>query len=712
MTRPDMAEGMKAARALVLLCCLFFFPSAAQAQNVELIESLLPPLNPNTLISGYSTVTVPSVVNSPYFFVDSENKRLRTVSPRLLGYANGSDSWAAGIRRNYVTAQREPAGIFRRFGIHPLSVNNQSDSFFGYPIYGSEFAEVEQRKVLKLLRAERESLPCDKNYDFVLTKDGVLYMLRWATCSGGSEPDSYHAPVVVDSGITEGQITINSYRGPYTHSQTGREVRLIYVKHRQLFELRGTQTWTTELALSAPRVIGTVPPEIIRPEVDVLNIDMGRMDYRICGINPSRQLWCSGVTRWSLTGRTSVWLVEVHERTNTAYLVAENVVAYAMNPRKVYSNMRGRGVTYDGRLFSTGTPTSVSLPEAGISSATYDERKLFWDTSASAPNWHQDHPTANTLHPEGIPPGVTLLSTSRAHNDTFARGSDNALWHKRWRGEWFNLGHYLLSAPNAINWNSGNNYDVFYRGGDNQLYKMTGDGTSWQTTALGGCLVSTPQVVNPGPGTRMDVVYKGCDGAIWHHWFDGYAWGMESLGGYAASEPQLVAWGPGRLDIFVQGGDNALWQLWHDGYGWYSASHGGYLKGAPSVASRGVGLLDAVYRGADDAIYHHEWNGARWATVRVGGVAPSDPKVTQHYNGLHILVQGTDNALWRASFDRYYNRWDWHYMGGALNGPVDSVSRSTSSPYVFYPGTDGKTYQVNLSFGGVMAINSSTYQWN
>jgi hypothetical protein len=710
MTRPEMAERMTAARALIFLCCLSFFPSVAQAQNAELIESLLPPLNPNTLISGYSTVTVPSVVNSPYFFVDSENKRLRAVSPQLLGYGYWSESWASGIRRNYVTAQREPAGMFRRIA---TSSTSQSDSFFGYPIYGTQFAEVEQQKVLKLLRAERDSLPCDKNYDFVLTKDGVLYMLRWATCSGGNEPDSYHSPVVVDSGITEGQVTINSYRGPFTHSQTGREVRLIYVKHRQLFELRGTQTWTTELALSYPRVIGTVPPEIIRPEVDVLNIDMDRMDYRICGINPSRQLWCSGVTRWSLTARTSVLQVQVHERTNAAYLAAENVVAYAMNPRKGYNRMRGRGVTYDGRLFSTGSESSVSLPDGSISSATYDERRLFWDTTMTAPNWHHDHPTANTLHPEGVPPGVALLSTNMVRNDIFARGSDNALWHKRWRGEWFNLGHSLQSAPYAINWNGGSHFDVFFRGGDNQLHKMTGDGTSWQTTALGGCLASTPQVVNPGPGARMDVVYKGCDGAIWHHWYDGNAWGMENLGGYAASEPQLVAWGPGRLDIFVQGGDNALWQLWHDGYGWGAASHGGYLKGAPSVLAKGENRLDVVYRGGDDAIYHHEWDGARWAVYRVGGVAPSDPKLSRGIaNDLVVAVQGLDNAVWRATFDGYYRSWNWSYIGGSLNGPVDSVSRDTSWSYVFYPGMDGRTYQVNLSSGGVMAINSSTYQWN
>jgi hypothetical protein len=60
----------------------------------------------------------------------------------------------------------------------------------------------------------------------------------------------------------------------------------------------------------------------------------------------------------------------------------------------------------------------------------------------------------------------------------FARGSDNALWHRWYEngwGGWQFLGGGLTSAPDAVSWGPGR-IDVFARGGENGLWLTSFDG--------------------------------------------------------------------------------------------------------------------------------------------------------------------------------------------------------------------------------------------
>jgi hypothetical protein len=64
----------------------------------------------------------------------------------------------------------------------------------------------------------------------------------------------------------------------------------------------------------------------------------------------------------------------------------------------------------------------------------------------------------------------------------FARGLDNALWHRQhdggW-GPWEQLGaNQFLSHPTAVSWGP-NRIDVFLRGTDNGLYTKAWDGNHW-----------------------------------------------------------------------------------------------------------------------------------------------------------------------------------------------------------------------------------------
>lgn len=77
--------------------------------------------------------------------------------------------------------------------------------------------------------------------------------------------------------------------------------------------------------------------------------------------------------------------------------------------------------------------------------------------------------------------GPSVSSWSKSRLDVFARGTDNALWHKWFDGSWHNwesLGGTLTSAPSAVSWSSGR-IDVFVRGTGNALWHKWFDG-SWR----------------------------------------------------------------------------------------------------------------------------------------------------------------------------------------------------------------------------------------
>ncbi|WP_257454160.1 hypothetical protein [Archangium lipolyticum] len=68
-----------------------------------------------------------------------------------------------------------------------------------------------------------------------------------------------------------------------------------------------------------------------------------------------------------------------------------------------------------------------------------------------------------------IAPGA--LSLSAGHLDVYARGTDNALWHKWYTYGWSNwewLGGEMTSSPSAESWGPGR-MDIFYRGPDSSL---------------------------------------------------------------------------------------------------------------------------------------------------------------------------------------------------------------------------------------------------
>ena len=215
------------------------------------------------------------------------------------------------------------------------------------------------------------------------------------------------------------------------------------------------------------------------------------------------------------------------------------------------------------------------------------------------------------------------------------------------RGGWESLGGIITSAPDAASW-AANRLDVFARGTDNALWHRWWDGSAWRGwESLGGVLSSGPDV-SSWAANRLDVFARGTDNALWHRWWDGSAWrGWESLGGVLTSDPSAVSWSSGRIDVFVRGTDNALWHKWYSG-GWSGwESLGGILTSGPDVSSWAPGRLDVFARGTDNAMWH-KWYWGGWSGWEsLGGVLTSDPSaVSWGSNRIDAFVRGTDNAMW------------------------------------------------------------------
>jgi len=238
--------------------------------------------------------------------------------------------------------------------------------------------------------------------------------------------------------------------------------------------------------------------------------------------------------------------------------------------------------------------------------------------------------------------------------DVFARGTDNALWH-RWfdRGSWSgweSLGGIITSDPGAASWSLGR-IDVFARGTDGALWHKWYDGgwSGWES--LGGALIGGPDVSTWAPG-RLDVFVHGTDNALWHKWYGGSWSGWESLGGQLRSDPAAVSWGPGRIDVFASDANFQPQHKWYDGNwsGWESHQVMG-LGGGADISSWGSGRLDVFVRGSDNALWHRWFDGGWSAWESLGGHLTSDPTaVSWGRDRIDVLSRLPDNGLWHRSY--------------------------------------------------------------
>jgi hypothetical protein len=297
---------------------------------------------------------------------------------------------------------------------------------------------------------------------------------------------------------------------------------------------------------------------------------------------------------------------------------------------------------------SSATVSSATLSSATVSSATVaaaaltgpaagtwggGRLDLFYRNSRDGQLAHQLYlpgPLATWTAAESLGGGLTsqaaVASWAAGRYDVFARGTNNAVWHKsfsggRWSG-WQSLGGVASSPPAVAAWGAGR-LDVFIRGADNRLYaKHYATSTGWSAwTSLGGSWISGPAAASWGPG-RLDVFAVGTDSALKQRSFSGGKWsGWQSLGGRIAGEPGAASTGAGQLDVFARGAGNALFARNYNvtGAGWSAwSSLGGALTSSPSATVATAGAVTVFGRGSDGRYSYRQRSAARvWSGWQV-----------------------------------------------------------------------------------------------
>lgn len=265
---------------------------------------------------------------------------------------------------------------------------------------------------------------------------------------------------------------------------------------------------------------------------------------------------------------------------------------------------------------------------------------------------------------------------------------------------WTSLGGILTSGPGVSSWGA-SRVDTFARGSDSAIWQDTNNGTTWSSwTKLGGVTTGDPAAVSWSTG-RIDMFVRGQDNALWHRYSDGNTWsGWEPLGGGLNAGPSVASWAPQRLDIFVVGTDNALWHRYWNGSGWSGwQSLGGSLTSKPSVAAWGSNRLDIFARGTDLRMYHMDWSGSQWTGWEpLGGVFMSGPGAASCVLGhLDVYAVGLDHGLWRESWTG--NGWSgWAPQGGRwVADPGAACVPSTTNEDVFELGIDSAVWETTFT---------------
>lgn len=161
--------------------------------------------------------------------------------------------------------------------------------------------------------------------------------------------------------------------------------------------------------------------------------------------------------------------------------------------------------------------------------------------------------------------------------------------------------------------------------------------------------------------------------------------------------------GLGIWNLNYGGGAPELWNLLSFKFATTTAwtSLGGLATAGPDASSWGSTSADVFVRGTDNAMWRNSWNGTSWSGwAPFGGVLTSGPgAVSWGPNRIDVFVRGTDNHLWHKWWDGSAWR-GWEPLGGALGSGPDVSSWGPSRLDVFARGADNQLWHKWYDGGG------------
>lgn len=289
-------------------------------------------------------------------------------------------------------------------------------------------------------------------------------------------------------------------------------------------------------------------------------------------------------------------------------------------------------------------------------------------------------------------PAAPMRDNVVATTDVFARGTDNALWHRWWVAGrawtcWQNLGGDLAAGGGVASHGQGILHLVAL-GSDGRIKDRSflnenvirGGWSNW--VDLGSQQFNAAPSIASWSSNHLEVFARGTDNRIHHNW---YRFGAGSWSGWYpfdgegfTSAPAAVAYDVERLHVFARGADNRIYSKHHAGGGVWSAWGAlgtQQFASAPAAVSWGPQHLEVFARGQDNRIWHNwyrfgvGWSG--WFALDGGEFIEAPAAVTHAPETLNVYALGTDGRMW----ERYH-------MGAGRWSPwkVTGEERFTSAP--------------------------------
>ncbi|HEX2097007.1 MAG TPA: S8 family serine peptidase [Solirubrobacterales bacterium] len=252
--------------------------------------------------------------------------------------------------------------------------------------------------------------------------------------------------------------------------------------------------------------------------------------------------------------------------------------------------------------------------------------------------------------------------------------------------------------------------DLYARNAANQLwhktyspYESPGWSSWYREPTPNNAGVKFAPAVSSVSATTRDLFAVGSDNQLYFRSFDSGNWGQwwwmpgptASINGAPSvtERPDVAA---GRT-LVVRGSDNQIYLRnfaagnW-GGWGPLGAPPGGATS-SPSVTNHGCCIVHVMVRGSNNAVWDRYWSAAYgwtgWSSL--GGVTTTAPAAADAGQTLYVFARGADNALW---YRRYTTSWsDWTSLGGQIVSNPAAESRDGGGVDVFAVGLDGKLQQ-------------------
>lgn len=292
-------------------------------------------------------------------------------------------------------------------------------------------------------------------------------------------------------------------------------------------------------------------------------------------------------------------------------------------------------------------------------------------TALGPPGAQQQAQAACTAEAPAQPVLRTAAAAETGRLDLFARGTDNALWHRYWDlgGEWTcwqSLRGDLASAPGAAS-HDPKVVHLNALGPDGRMQDrsfsnvgMLDGGWSLWNNLGDQKFASAPAVASWGPG-HLEVFALDQSQKIQHNWYRFGAGGWSGWYGFTGDQtfqgaPAAAAYAPNKLHLFARGTDNKLYQRYLTAPGVWSGwiSMGDKLfTSSPAAVSWGSTHLEVFAVGEDQKVWHNwyrfsggGWSG--WYALDGAQTFKEAPAAASWGPGrLNLFALGSDDRMWQ-----------------------------------------------------------------